>query len=368
MPAPAADDEADGRLGGGAAGKARKRKGKDPRAELEECCVRLLQNSSRDGHMTVETLGQAVADAMGGTPSWNKKWRQPLVGSLKEFAGSSRALGVAHVNGECRALRAPSTLSSRARRSPSSTLPANGAKAAGGGGGAAGAGKRVLRFIGTRALAAGLALLAASLRGGACRARPAAVLDCARPCAGTAAGVGGGECVPHRSARPSSHRWCARRWAPALREGAMTLAPVGARPDIVGASSSSADAARRGAARAAAADGHACEPPKPRCSGCRGRTESCSPSGCSCARRGRRTRPTRPPPRHRSRAPPPPPSQLAGARRGAPAAFIALAHGACAAFQRARQRGRRARRRASRASRSPEGIRRGLKTQGRGRV
>ena len=34
-------------------------------AELEEGCVRLLQNSSRDGHMTVETLGQAVADAIG---------------------------------------------------------------------------------------------------------------------------------------------------------------------------------------------------------------------------------------------------------------------------------------------------------------
>ena len=124
-----------------------KRQGKDPRAELEECCVRLLQNSSRDGHMTVETLGQAVADAMGGA-SWNKKWK-PLVGSLKEFAGSSRALAVAHVNGECRVYLAAVHAELARAQKKRDRAAANGAKAAGGGGGAAGAGKRVLRFIGT---------------------------------------------------------------------------------------------------------------------------------------------------------------------------------------------------------------------------
>ena len=259
MPAPAADDEADGEAGGGAAGKARKRKGKDPRAELEECCVRLLQNSSRDGHMTVETLGQAVADAMGGA-SWNKKWK-PLVGSLKEFAGSSRALAVAHVNGECRVYLAAVHAELARAQKKRDRAAANGSKAAGGGGGAAGAGKRVLRFIGTALrLAGGLALLAASLRGGAC-ALDLPVLDCALPCLnGTAAGVGGGECVATgRTAELA--RWCARRWAPALREGAMTLRRWGA-PDIVGASWEPLTPLAEALA-AAAADGHACEPPKP---------------------------------------------------------------------------------------------------------
>lgn len=119
----------------------------------------------------------------------------------------------------------------------------------------------MLRFIGTAIrLAGGLALLAASLRGGAC-ALDLPVLDCARPCLnGTAAGVGGGECVATgRTAELA--RWCARRWAPALREGAMTLRRWGA-PDIVGASWEPLTPLAEALA-AAAADGHACEPPKP---------------------------------------------------------------------------------------------------------
>ena len=354
MPAPAADDEADNEAGG-AAGKARKRKGKDPRAEPEECCVRLLRNSSRDGHMTVETLGQAVADAMGGAP-WNKKWK-PLVGSSR-VAGSSRALAVADVNGECRvylaAVHAELARAQKKRDKAAATAPRRRAAAA------ARRAREGVRFVGTALRLAGDALLAASLRGGAC-ALDLPVLDCARPCLnGTAAGVGSGECVATgRTAKPLVR---AAVGAGAAR-GRDDAAPVGRARHRRRAGEPLTPLAE--ALAAAAADGHACEPPSRRCSASRGRDR---------ARPAAHVRAAAVSPPNTARAAPPltraPTSAVAarGARRGGPPPSSRSRTARCAASA-LDSEGRRARAVRARARLArPLGIRRGLKTQGvRGR-
>ena len=314
--------------------KARKRKGRT-RAPSSRRRVRLLQNFRRDGHMTVETLGQAVADAMGGA-SWNKKWK-PLVGSLKEFAGSSRSpsrtstASAALPRGRPRAR----ARAEEARQSGGERRQDGGRRRRRGGRGEEGS-----CFIGTRS--GWRAAPRCSPRAcAAARARSTCPSSTARPCLnGTAAGVGGGECVATGRTAELARR-CARRWAPAAR-GRDDAAPVSV-PDIVGASWELLTPLAEALA-AAAADGHASRRSRRCCAP--SRASRSSPPGCSCAQISPPITPAAGSPLTRA-----PTSAVAarGARRGGPPLHRTRARRAVGR-QRARRRGRRARAARSRVS------------------